>query len=215
MTNAEGKGEGVEAEGNPKAGVCWRVGRKLGRTLYRDEVYVGSVDTREIAEELVAAANACSVHSMASMVVPWWICRHCALVVSAERRYGNCTGRATTAAEHEWIPAHFASVACSAKAEMSEHADLAWCLRRAEMPECPGEARDAIRWLVNHLEANRILLGALQRQRAETPVRRCELCRRAFPEGAGTAHCRCDGSFTVWPPYAAVPEKPAEGSEKQ
>ena len=46
-----------------------------------------------------------------SVVVPWWICRHCALVVRSERRYGNCTGRETTAAEHEWLPAHFASLA--------------------------------------------------------------------------------------------------------
>jgi hypothetical protein len=36
----------------------WRVGSKLGRTLYRDEVFVGTVDTREIAEEIVQAMNA-------------------------------------------------------------------------------------------------------------------------------------------------------------
>lgn len=35
----------------------WRTGNKLGRTLYRDEVCVGIVDTPEIAAELVAAAN--------------------------------------------------------------------------------------------------------------------------------------------------------------
>lgn len=35
----------------------WRVGRTLGRTLYRDERYVGTVDTRELAAELVNAAN--------------------------------------------------------------------------------------------------------------------------------------------------------------
>jgi hypothetical protein len=35
----------------------WRVGRKLGRTLYRDEVCVGIVDTPEIAAEIVAACN--------------------------------------------------------------------------------------------------------------------------------------------------------------
>ena len=46
-----------------------------------------------------------------SLVVPWWICRHCALVVRTARRYGNCAGRQTTAAEHEWIAAHFASLA--------------------------------------------------------------------------------------------------------
>jgi hypothetical protein len=36
----------------------WRVGTKLGRTLYRDEVLVGLVDTPEIAAEIVAAMNA-------------------------------------------------------------------------------------------------------------------------------------------------------------
>jgi hypothetical protein len=37
--------------------VIWRVGRKLGRTLYRDEVLVGIVDTPEIAAEIVATMN--------------------------------------------------------------------------------------------------------------------------------------------------------------
>jgi len=36
----------------------WRTGRKLGRTLYRDEVCVGMVDTPELAAEVVAALNA-------------------------------------------------------------------------------------------------------------------------------------------------------------
>jgi hypothetical protein len=36
----------------------WRVGRTLGRTLYRDGVCVGIVDTPEIAAEIVAACNA-------------------------------------------------------------------------------------------------------------------------------------------------------------
>jgi len=35
----------------------WRVGRKLGRTLYRDEVCVGMVDTPEIALAIVHAMN--------------------------------------------------------------------------------------------------------------------------------------------------------------
>jgi hypothetical protein len=35
----------------------WRVGRKLGRTLYRDDQVVGMVDTPEIAAEIVAAMN--------------------------------------------------------------------------------------------------------------------------------------------------------------
>jgi hypothetical protein len=35
----------------------WRVGRKLGRTLYCDDVCVGMVDTPELAAEIVAAMN--------------------------------------------------------------------------------------------------------------------------------------------------------------
>lgn len=35
----------------------WRVGRKLGRTLYRDEHCVGMVDTPELAAEIVSALN--------------------------------------------------------------------------------------------------------------------------------------------------------------
>jgi len=31
----------------------WRVGRKLGRTLYKDDVVVGMVDTPELASEIV------------------------------------------------------------------------------------------------------------------------------------------------------------------
>ncbi len=35
----------------------WRVGGKLGRTLYRDGQLVGLVDTREIAAEIVETMN--------------------------------------------------------------------------------------------------------------------------------------------------------------
>lgn len=35
----------------------WRVGRKLGRTLYVDDVCVGMVDTPELAARIVAAMN--------------------------------------------------------------------------------------------------------------------------------------------------------------
>ena len=35
----------------------WRVGRKLGRTLYVDEVFVGMVDTPELAAKMVHALN--------------------------------------------------------------------------------------------------------------------------------------------------------------
>lgn len=35
----------------------WRVGRKLGRTLYRNEVLVGMMDTPELADEVVVTMN--------------------------------------------------------------------------------------------------------------------------------------------------------------
>jgi hypothetical protein len=35
----------------------WRVGRKLGRTIYKDDVCVGMVDTPALAEEIVATMN--------------------------------------------------------------------------------------------------------------------------------------------------------------
>jgi hypothetical protein len=36
----------------------WRVGRKLGRTLYLNDQCVGMVDTPEMAADIVAAMNA-------------------------------------------------------------------------------------------------------------------------------------------------------------
>lgn len=36
----------------------WRTGRKVGRTIYRDEVLVGVMDTPELAAEVVAALGA-------------------------------------------------------------------------------------------------------------------------------------------------------------
>lgn len=36
----------------------WRVGRKLGRTVYRDDVLVGMMDTAELAQAVVNAMNA-------------------------------------------------------------------------------------------------------------------------------------------------------------
>lgn len=35
----------------------WRVGTKVGRTLYRDDVLVGLMDTPELAAEVVAALS--------------------------------------------------------------------------------------------------------------------------------------------------------------
>jgi len=37
----------------------WRTGKKLGRTLYRDGVCVGMVDSSLVAEEIVVGLNAC------------------------------------------------------------------------------------------------------------------------------------------------------------
>lgn len=36
---------------------AWRVGRKLGRTLYKDDVCVGIVDNAELATVIVRAVN--------------------------------------------------------------------------------------------------------------------------------------------------------------
>lgn len=36
----------------------WRVGRKLGRTLYKDGVFCGTMDTPELAAAIVEAMNA-------------------------------------------------------------------------------------------------------------------------------------------------------------
>ncbi len=38
--------------------MTWRVGNKLRRTLYRDDVCVGMVDTPELASAIVEAMNA-------------------------------------------------------------------------------------------------------------------------------------------------------------
>lgn len=35
----------------------WRVGKKLGRTLYRDEEFVGIMDSAELAAQIVAVMN--------------------------------------------------------------------------------------------------------------------------------------------------------------
>jgi hypothetical protein len=35
----------------------WRVGRKVGRTLYEDDELIGVMDTRELAAEVVAAVR--------------------------------------------------------------------------------------------------------------------------------------------------------------
>lgn len=48
----------------------WRVGRKLGRTLYLDEQFVGVVDTPEIAAAIVAAMNGAMPPFVGSATAP-------------------------------------------------------------------------------------------------------------------------------------------------
>lgn len=43
---------------NPVSTEKWRVGRKLGRTLYIGDRFIGSVDTPELASQIVEAVNA-------------------------------------------------------------------------------------------------------------------------------------------------------------
>lgn len=54
--------------------MTWRVGRKLGRTLYRDEVCVGMVDTPEIAAAIIEAMNG---RALSPGAAPRWPCPHC------------------------------------------------------------------------------------------------------------------------------------------
>jgi hypothetical protein len=41
----------------------WRVGKKLGRTLYINDQVIGMVDTVEIAKAIVAAMNEIQAHN--------------------------------------------------------------------------------------------------------------------------------------------------------
>jgi hypothetical protein len=41
----------------PQAAVTWRVGRKLGRTIYRDDALIGVMDTEADAARVVEAVN--------------------------------------------------------------------------------------------------------------------------------------------------------------
>jgi len=42
----------------------WRVGRKVGRTLYLDDVLVGMLDTPELAAKAVAALNGVNLRKL-------------------------------------------------------------------------------------------------------------------------------------------------------
>lgn len=48
----------AEAAHDPETPQPWRVGRKLGRTLYIGDECIGMVDTPELATSIVAAMNA-------------------------------------------------------------------------------------------------------------------------------------------------------------
>lgn len=75
----------------------WRVGRKLGRTLYRDEEFVGTMDTKEIAAEIIQAMNA--RERVIQLPRCWrcqrgkslFLCQTCALMV--REHYRNCKHR--------------------------------------------------------------------------------------------------------------------------
>jgi hypothetical protein len=45
-------------QGRPMSAHRWRVGRKLGRTLYLDDVLQGIMDSPDIAARICAAMNA-------------------------------------------------------------------------------------------------------------------------------------------------------------
>jgi hypothetical protein len=55
--DAAAKSMAQEPAPSPAAAEVWRVGRKLGRTLYLNEELAGMVDTPELAEAIVAAMN--------------------------------------------------------------------------------------------------------------------------------------------------------------
>jgi hypothetical protein len=57
VENAQRLADSVDAYIKKVAKSRWRVGRKLGRTLYVDDVCVGMVDTASLAEEIVGAMN--------------------------------------------------------------------------------------------------------------------------------------------------------------
>jgi 8-oxo-dGTP pyrophosphatase MutT (NUDIX family) len=67
----------------------WRVGRKLGRTLYRDEVLVGMVDSPEIAMDIAVAMN---VRAAVAAVSPPPPCARCGGAGTVERTIRDGAG---------------------------------------------------------------------------------------------------------------------------
>lgn len=64
--------------------MTWRVGTKLGRTLYRDEALVGMVDSPEIAAAIVEAMNEREEYAARGLLRAYdvydssdGVCRHC------------------------------------------------------------------------------------------------------------------------------------------
>jgi len=93
----------------------WRVGRTLGRTLYRDGACVGLLDTPVLAKEIVLACNAALPVSLHGAEAPY--CAQC--------------GKGTVA----YPGARFCGAACAAKSEAHEPLgelaaarDQAWAL---------------------------------------------------------------------------------------
>ena len=54
----------------------WRVGRKLGRTLYKDDQCVGMVDSPELAAEIARTMNGTSDSRMLALHMAQWIVSH-------------------------------------------------------------------------------------------------------------------------------------------
>jgi len=76
----------------------WRTGRKLGRTLYRDDVCVGMVDDTMIAAEIVVAMNARAAAASPSTLAPvprghCNRCDRCGWPFGDGCRVGNCARR--------------------------------------------------------------------------------------------------------------------------
>ena len=62
----------------------WRVGRKLGRTLYKDDACVGIVDTPELAAEIVKAMASLSEPALDALgTTAMSTCGRCGLPVSS------------------------------------------------------------------------------------------------------------------------------------
>lgn len=56
-THAHDHAELVREAGSNSTAQTWRVGRKVGRTIYEGDLLIGTMDTPELAREVVDAVN--------------------------------------------------------------------------------------------------------------------------------------------------------------